>query len=607
MARIELRDANIRIRDGLSGTATINEATPGATDTDVNISTPVLTTTDTDLVPVGARFTINPTPTDEVHTVGIFVNEVTGGSYTLELTMSDGTVGTTANIAYDAVAATIETAIDVAMTGNYASWTNGDITVAGGALTANPVTLTFDGASVDELNHSPTVIADITLTVDTVGTVTTPTPGAAPVDEVQSIAAFSGLVDGGNFTLEFTMEDSTNVTTANIIYNADAATIETAIDTVMTGTYGGWTNGDITVALVGDLTANAMTLTYDGASVLALNHSEVIIADVDLGGGGSVGAVSTSANGVVAVDEIQSIAVFDGTVTSGNYTLELTMSDATNVTTANIAYNADAATIETAIDTVMTGNYGGWTNADITVAGGALTANPVTLTYDGDSVDELNHGAVVIADVDLVADTLGAVVTTNGGVAPSTTTYTVTGRTPTSASPTTNIEFSPAWGAASTPSNTNVITFLPIVIDVTIGEGNLTWTEAKEYEYLLDRGDLDTVKEGDEQPLEISLEFVYEHVLTGTGEVVTPVDAVKGIGGASEWVSSATDLCEPYAIDLEILHCVPCGTDEDELIVFPDFRWESLEYDLSAATISTSGKCNASDPTITRSDNADCA
>lgn len=186
------------------------------------------------------------------------------------------------------------------------------------------------------------------------------------------------------------------------------------------------------------------------------------------------------------------------------------------------------------------------------------------------------------------------------------TTYTVTGRT-LNGNDTNNIEFTPAWGATGTPAQSDVITFESQRIDVTIGEGNLTWTESKEYEYLLDRGDLDTVKEGDEQPLEVSLEFVYEYVLTGTGESITPVDAVKGSGGAAEWVSSAADLCEPYAVDMEVVHCVPCGTDEDERITFPDFRYESLEFDLGEATISVSGRCNVSEATTERDNFTECA
>ena len=183
--------------------------------------------------------------------------------------------------------------------------------------------------------------------------------------------------------------------------------------------------------------------------------------------------------------------------------------------------------------------------------------------------------------------------------------YTVTDRTPATTSPTTNVEFTPAWGS-DTPTVSDVITFQAQELVVTIGEGNLTWTEAKEYEYLLDRGDLDTVKEGDEQPLEVSLEFVYDHVTQGTGEAVTPVDAVKGSGGASEWVSSSSDLCEPYAVDMVVRHCVPCGTDEDEETTFPDFRYESLEYDLSEATIAVSGRCNVSEAVPARGTNAEC-
>jgi len=244
-------------------------------------------------------------------------------------------------------------------------------------------------------------------------------------------------------------------------------------------------------------------------------------------------------------------------------------------------------------------------DATIRIQDGLSGSGKITEAVPGATDTDANVDTIVLNSTDTDLVPVGARFTVN--TANNVTTYTVSGRTPAGTSPTTNIEFTPAWGAVGTPAVNDVITFIAQRIDVTIGEGNLTWTESKEYEYLLDRGDLDTVKEGDEQPLEISLEFVYDHVTTGTSETITPVDAVKGISGADEWVSSSSDLCEPYAVDLEILHCVPCGSDEDEDIVFPDFRWESLEYDLSAATISMSGRCNVSDPTITRSNNADCA
>ena len=199
-------------------------------------------------------------------------------------------------------------------------------------------------------------------------------------------------------------------------------------------------------------------------------------------------------------------------------------------------------------------------------------------------------------DVDLVP--IGARFTVN--TVNNTTIYVVTARTPVNTSPTTNIEFTPIWGA-NTPANADVITFAPQQIDIKIGEGNLTYTEAKEYEYLLDRGVLDTVKEGDEQPLEVSLEFVYEYVTTGTSEAISPVDALKQKGGANEWVSSSADLCEPFCVDMEIDHEVPCGTNQDELTVLPEFRYDSLEFNLQDATIAVAGRCNATEATITRS------
>jgi len=231
------------------------------------------------------------------------------------------------------------------------------------------------------------------------------------------------------------------------------------------------------------------------------------------------------------------------------------------------------------------------------LSGNAVVAEASPGATDTDV--DINTVNLNSTDVDLVP--VGARFTVN--TANNTTTYTVTGRTPAETSPTTNIEFKPAWGV-NFPSQNDVITFISQRIKVKIGEGNLTWTESKEYEYLLDRGDLDTVREGDEQPVDVSLEFVYEYITTESDKDITPVDAIKQVGEASEWVSSSDDLCEPYAIDMVVLHCLPCGTDQDEKVSLIDFRWESLEYDLGEATIAVSGRCNVSQVTVNRSDYA---
>ncbi len=176
--------------------------------------------------------------------------------------------------------------------------------------------------------------------------------------------------------------------------------------------------------------------------------------------------------------------------------------------------------------------------------------------------------------------------------------HVVTARTPTDGT-TTALTFSPA--TASGVANDAVITFAPQELAIKIGDGDLKYTESSEFLYDLDRGDLDTVREGNQVPMDVSLDFVYEHITTGTSESIAPMDALKRRGGAEEWVSSATDLCEPYAVDLIVEHVPPCGTSDPETTTFPDFRSEKREPSFKDSRISISGKCNATEPTVSRS------
>jgi len=163
------------------------------------------------------------------------------------------------------------------------------------------------------------------------------------------------------------------------------------------------------------------------------------------------------------------------------------------------------------------------------------------------------------------------------------------------------LTFSPALSDADgIPANDAVITFLPQQIEIKVGDGNVTYTENRTYEYMLDRGDLDTVREGDQVPLDVRLECTYEHITTGTSEEISPLDALKGIGGASGWVTSSSDQCEPYAIDIKIEHDPPCGVVQTEITLFPDFRADSKEVNLKDATISLTGKCNVIEPAVSR-------
>ncbi len=137
-------------------------------------------------------------------------------------------------------------------------------------------------------------------------------------------------------------------------------------------------------------------------------------------------------------------------------------------------------------------------------------------------------------------------------------------------------------------------------IEVKIGEGNFTWTETKNMDYILDRGSLDEVREGDEAPVEVSFDILWDYIKSASGGTVTIEDALKKIGEASDWASSDSDLCRPYAVDLVLVYDPTCTTGDVEAITFTDFRYESLDHDLRGGSIACSGKCNVVTPSLTR-------
>jgi hypothetical protein len=218
----------------------------------------------------------------------------------------------------------------------------------------------------------------------------------------------------------------------------------------------------------------------------------------------------------------------------------------------------------------------------------APMAGDITLTVDTIS---LNTDTTTLIPV-------GARFTIAGETA-STTVHTVQTRTPSSMAPTTSITFSPAL-SAGTYVDDGVLTFLPQLLTIKVGEGDLKYTENPTYQYFLDRGILDTVRLGDDTPMNVDLNFVFEHITTGTNETIAPMDALKRMGSASEWVSSATDKCEPYSVDLIVEQDPPCGTNQKDIFTFPDFRADKREASFKDANIAISGRCMSIEPIVTR-------
>lgn len=137
-----------------------------------------------------------------VHTLGQDAG-ADGGNYTLTITVAaeraqnrlvDQTF-TTGNLAHSANAATIETAINsAATTAAVVGWTNGDISVSGGALASADIVLTFDGASVSGMRHPVTVATDVDLTNNDALAVTLTTPGQRDLGVVQLLLTRGPMV-----------------------------------------------------------------------------------------------------------------------------------------------------------------------------------------------------------------------------------------------------------------------------------------------------------------------------------------------------------------------------------------------------------------------------
>jgi hypothetical protein len=139
----------------------------------------------------------------------------------------------------------------------------------------------------------------------------------------------------------------------------------------------------------------------------------------------------------------------------------------------------------------------------------------------------------------------------------------------------------------------------PNSIELNFGDGTLSWDETTNREYNLDRGLLDTVRDGDEVPVELKFDGKLINVISDGSEDVTVSEALNKIGAAAAWVSADSDTCQPYAVKVIATYTPDCsGTNE--VITFPLFRKEKCTYDLKTGKISVSGKCNVTRPTVER-------
>lgn len=145
-------------------------------------------------------------------------------------------------------------------------------------------------------------------------------------------------------------------------------------------------------------------------------------------------------------------------------------------------------------------------------------------------------------------------------------------------------------GTAGTPNSLNI----------KVGDGQLKYTETQNRDYIKDRGKLYQVRNGDEEPVDVSLEFLWEFLYADTALPPSVEDVLKQRGQAATWVTTDTDTCAPYCVDLIIDNAPPCAGTKTEVIKLRLFRWEKLDHDAKAGHVSVTGKCNITGATITR-------
>lgn len=150
----------------------------------------------------------------------------------------------------------------------------------------------------------------------------------------------------------------------------------------------------------------------------------------------------------------------------------------------------------------------------------------------------------------------------------------------------------------------------PFTVEVVIGEGNISYSEQFNVDYILNRGSLSgaEVRLGDETPCEVSFDGNWTFLRSDGSETISPYEALTRKHAASSWVSTGADSCHPYSVDLVVEHIPSCAGSGspplNERITFSEFRVETIGKDMRAGQLSFAGKCLEVSPTLLRTTSA---
>lgn len=206
------------------------------------------------------------------------------------------------------------------------------------------------------------------------------------------------------------------------------------------------------------------------------------------------------------------------------------------------------------------------TGAINNVAGEALGAT--SLTVDGFSAAIPNGVRLQIAG----DDNIYTVTATTGGATPTAITITP--------------------GLLASCVDNAVVTVGPNFVEVVMAEGNLTYEEKQKFEYVRNKRKISFVKTGDEDPTDVSLDAIWEYLSSASAQPPTIEEAFKQEGNASTWITSGSDPCEPYCIDLEVTYTPPCVvSDSQERVTLKELRVETFGHNLKDGMLNFKGMC----------------
>lgn len=141
----------------------------------------------------------------------------------------------------------------------------------------------------------------------------------------------------------------------------------------------------------------------------------------------------------------------------------------------------------------------------------------------------------------------------------------------------------------------------PRSLQMKIYEGTVNYDEKVNRVYVMDRGLLSEVRNGDEVPMDVKFSAIWDFVQASSGSGTPTVeDVLKNRGEAAAWVTTDEDTCRPYCIDVEITYDPLCSPTKREVITLPYFRYEDDGRGLKDGSLAISGKCNVTQATSTR-------